>query len=587
MQNTIINIVLFGIVILLFFSACQKEEFDFDTGRSLYIDPINPETEPDRLSQYLEIEGTFQQGDLPEGSLNANIVITNFQTSASVSNGSLLFIPFTFSSQQEIVAIYLQVIGAGSYWRIPVTRSTTGGNYVFGVGIPEAVLQGTFNFHYSIEGENGIISSPVTLQTNVTSLAVACENDQPYTESGSDGLTVRRITLGNTAGQVALSYQMYTLPDRLDILYNGRWVASTAETPLGINDLPPSSVCHDGTEGYVPGSGTLFFDFDPSESKEFVIYMSGCFGGTAWDLFLDCPGGCGQGTAPALFKETITLKANQKGPLKTYINVNKDDYVFISSKSKIVVDHSPVTGNMYTSAIGRSPIFLGHEYLRKYDNYLFGQVIIKVGNQTIPFENIDLKGLDCDSLPDDTIIDGWYFTGEFGNYFIAPESGILEFEINDADPTNNSGAFEIEVYKLSKDQHEARNCFNRCPKSKPEKDILTGQFDFIDHVGNEWDERGPLGGLLSDDKAECCYHDCNEDFRGESETVLGCQCVYDDNGNLINEEDLLNQGSFDYGYWLKEGDLKLHFIYDVFPHLMYLDKYSDFTYHPTPDSNIY
>lgn len=76
-------------------------------------------------------------------------------------------------------------------------------------------------------------------------------------------------------------------------------------------------------------------------------------------------------------------------------------------------------------------------------------------------------------------------------------------------------------------------------------------------------------------------------FRGLSNQVLGCQCVYD-SGNLVNNEYM---GTFDFAFSLisLKKPMKYHNLWDVFPHEAYIDyfvnKGQTFSY--TITTNLY
>ncbi len=541
-----------------------------------YIRPIDPETEPDRLSQNLGINGTNLAGILPAASDIGSVQITNAQSSALVSKGATLYIPFTFITQNQLKGIYLQVVGANNYWDIPFENLPQEDNYVFPVDIPDYVLIGNFQMSYALYDENNAVSYPRNLLTKVAPVEAACANGEAYHEEGSEGLTVRRIELGEEAGTINVRYQMYSLPDRLDIRYNDTWVASTAPSALATGATPPSSVCFDGTVGYVSGSAVLSFEYDPAVSKEFLIYMSGCYGATAWDFWVDCPStssACPVNVGfPRITPIEVTMPANQEGKFNTGILINDGDYVFVGTRGTV---HLKSNGFPLSGPWGYPT---GNDPIRKYANYNFGQLLIQQGGRQFPCEPIGLKGDDCEGIPDETFTQ-ILFGGVWGDYFVARSKGVLELEINDKNHLDNEGQFQVSVHILSMNQHQFRNCFNRCPREEPGLGLA---LDLVDNQGNQWDQFGPF-----DETIEDCYHGGGEDYRGESQPVIGCQCVYsEDNEELLNSTTDLSLGTFDYGYG-PDGSPQLHYILDVFPHVAYLQENGGFNYLPTPEDNLY
>ena len=92
------------------------------------------------------------------------------------------------------------------------------------------------------------------------------------TASGGQGTTKTRHGLGPTAGLVRITYDMYSIPDRLDCFYKGVLVASTG--------------------GLVSGAGTLSWAYapQPGDPTWCMVVMSAPNSGTAWVYTLDCPG---------------------------------------------------------------------------------------------------------------------------------------------------------------------------------------------------------------------------------------------------------------------------------------------------------
>ncbi|MBA3935826.1 MAG: hypothetical protein H0X38_00015 [Planctomycetes bacterium] len=91
------------------------------------------------------------------------------------------------------------------------------------------------------------------------------------TASGGQGTTKTRHGLGPTAGLVRITYDMYSIPDRLDCFYKGVLVASTG--------------------GLVSGSATLQWAYNPQpgDPSWCLVVMSAPNSGTAWVYTLDCP----------------------------------------------------------------------------------------------------------------------------------------------------------------------------------------------------------------------------------------------------------------------------------------------------------
>ncbi|MCF6307501.1 MAG: hypothetical protein L3J09_06055 [Flavobacteriaceae bacterium] len=78
---------------------------------------------------------------------------------------------------------------------------------------------------------------------------------------GSDGLTIFTCDLGQTSGNVTINYDTYSIPDRIDLFYNGAWIDGTGSA-LGQNQFPPVMDCS-GTivDGYVGETCSFNFNY--------------------------------------------------------------------------------------------------------------------------------------------------------------------------------------------------------------------------------------------------------------------------------------------------------------------------------------
>lgn len=265
------------LLLLLFATRCSKE--------SAKPSAIDPAKSPDLLGKALVIDNaTNKSGSAPTTTTTSGTpTITNSQSSASVTANSKIFIPFTFTSTSGLAGIYLYVDNSGNYWDIKINSAVTNGQVVLPVGIPANVLKGDFTIYYSIYTTSGLVSAKKMLMTEVVDLSTACTGT--VSESGSDGLTVRSYTYSKS-GTININYDMYTLPDRMDIYVDGVWTAGTGSSLTG-SQAPPASVCNDGANGYVSNTGTKVINYKAGQRID--VYLSGCFGGTAWVYNFNCP----------------------------------------------------------------------------------------------------------------------------------------------------------------------------------------------------------------------------------------------------------------------------------------------------------
>lgn len=231
----------------------------------------------------------------------------------------------------------------------------------------------------------------------------------------------------------------------------------------------------------------------------------------------------------ALYRmDTLFLKANRSQPLLTNITIQQNEFVYIEVYGKISV--GTFVGETDGAGIPRSSLSL--MMYNKYPDFNHGSVVF-LRNGKSPqacvriLEDLGMK-YDLPGVSPDYGID--YVPGY---YFIADEAARLSFDINDNEPVNNRGEYIIIVLRMSHEDHQARNYFNRCPEKKPNE---------TDCQGHTWIEEGIKSYY---------YHGINDSYRGQGERA-GCQCVYDD-GRLITKGK--NIGSFDIGYWHFDGDL--------------------------------
>lgn len=91
------------------------------------------------------------------------------------------------------------------------------------------------------------------------------------TASGGEGVTRTRHALGIQGGLVQISYDMFTIPDRLDCYYNGALVATTG--------------------GLVSGAGTVQWSYAPlpGDPTWCLVVVGAPMSGTAWTYMLSCP----------------------------------------------------------------------------------------------------------------------------------------------------------------------------------------------------------------------------------------------------------------------------------------------------------
>ncbi|MGM9506827.1 hypothetical protein ACS5NO_03840 [Larkinella sp. GY13] len=260
--------------------------------------------------------------------------------------------------------------------------------------------------------------------------------------------------------------------------------------------------------------------------------------------------------------KTVSVPGNLKQPLRTGIQVGFDDYVYIEALGKIRV------GLFYGSAypVGLPKSF--DNFFNKRRSVLHGALMWQIGPESGScrkmFRSYDETVKNIFMVSEDRMIkeDGPNYVA--GDYFLSKSTGELMLDINDNDVDNNSEQYQVRIFVLKQYYHVNRNQFNHCPLKEPGD----GEHD---RQGNGWIREWPNSWV---------YHGFNNSYRGTGK-YSGCQCVYD-RGTLLRgtATDTGNdQGSFDFGFWLGNGDADnmearhLHLILDVLPHDLWVKRY--------------
>ncbi|PLW95253.1 MAG: hypothetical protein C0592_00540 [Marinilabiliales bacterium] len=89
--------------------------------------------------------------------------------------------------------------------------------------------------------------------------------------NGGQGEFTKDYYLGTEPGTVTVTFDMYSIPDKMEIIYNGQVVASTTN--------------------FVSGVGVLSFYYParPGEPQFCTIRLSAPYDGTSWEYYINCP----------------------------------------------------------------------------------------------------------------------------------------------------------------------------------------------------------------------------------------------------------------------------------------------------------
>ena len=270
---------------IFMFSAqygCQKSKNSTTT-----VDSVSP-SDANKLQAVLIIPGgALKSWNMPTTSATNAPVLSANQTSASINPNHQLMLPFNYSSIAGISKILVQVRNATSgYIEISGSSSSSNtGTIVIPISIPGKVKYGTFTLIYIIIDNSGNVSNVLTTYIVITA-PVTCAT---ATVNGAEGLTFTTVDMaGKSSGTMSLTYDTYSVPDRIDVYQNGTWLTGTGTNPN--STIPPQCDCSTPLPGFVGQTGTLTFPFDTGKSKDITVVVSGCLGGgTAWTWTMACP----------------------------------------------------------------------------------------------------------------------------------------------------------------------------------------------------------------------------------------------------------------------------------------------------------
>lgn len=88
------------------------------------------------------------------------------------------------------------------------------------------------------------------------------------TNSGADGITRNTHDLGDNIGIATITYEMYNVPDKIEVFYEGEIVASSST--------------------FVANSGSLSFTYRPNHDSFCTVVVTGPIG-TNWEYTMGCP----------------------------------------------------------------------------------------------------------------------------------------------------------------------------------------------------------------------------------------------------------------------------------------------------------
>jgi len=197
--------------------------------------------------------------------------------------------------------------------------------YYAGVSVADTNghVQGTgrLSFQYDSAAGGGdhniFIRARTDIATNTWSLRIPCPgtknelgtltnpapclgNFQPSTGSGPINEVVH--DMGSTAGQVVVDYQMFNIPDQMDIFQGSTKIATT------------------GTA--VSNTGTLKFQYTPiGNNTKIMVRITSSSGDTTWAYNISCPDAAGSSAKPAPCDPNNSVKSGGAGATDIYFDL--------------------------------------------------------------------------------------------------------------------------------------------------------------------------------------------------------------------------------------------------------------------------
>lgn len=336
----------------------------------------NPPTDADGIASILVIPNSsiVNSKDLPTSSDEAKApVVSHIDTNVSYSSGSQMYLPCDVASpgNKNIAGVYIQVKGASTYFDVTINSSSPNALISIPIDLPSVLGSGTFTLLLKFYDEDGNISLEITVNITIT----APDNCGTTKVSGGEGLTSNIFKLPNQAGQIKITYDTYTVPDKIDIYQNGSWCGGTGFA-TSRNTLRKALNCDVATEasGYVGEQGEFVFNYNPALGQEIEVVVSGCEdGGTLWEYTFSCP------QEPSVGQSNFTIDGN------SYTNNLTTACATISSNNNYVLssvhgesgdsDYISVVLTFYEKPTASGTIPVGHDWDVFPDP---GQVLVNV-----------------------------------------------------------------------------------------------------------------------------------------------------------------------------------------------------------------
>lgn len=274
-------------IFLLLLSSCSKDETSEDTPSVISPSNVNGIAKILVIPNATLVNSPNLPGSSPIGQAPT---ISNIDTNISYSSGSSIILPADVYSptQTNIKGAYVQVKGADSYFNVPIDSNTYDALISLPISLPSTVGAGDLILIVKFYDNNGKISSIQEINVTISK----ADNCGKTKVSGGHGLTSNLFRLSETSGKIKISYETFTVKDKIDVFQNGVWIGGTGSYTERAT-LRKALNCSVATEalGYVGKKSEFLFNYNPNLGKDIEVVVSGCeSGGTLWNYEFSCPG---------------------------------------------------------------------------------------------------------------------------------------------------------------------------------------------------------------------------------------------------------------------------------------------------------
>ena len=297
----------------LFLLACSKSDDPVLKNTGLGFDPAVHAEEVNRLIQikgYLEEKKSFPGKSAPISISGFTYIpprpffirevpVSGLDTIV-ISNETETQIPVSFTNTDygqffKPAKFYFRVNGASSLWTLSFQASSNQVSGYIAMAVPGLVNEGPIRITICAElqciypGQTSIrvITDTVSAILDMRN-AVKCG----FTITGrGPSYYIQKVDLGQKPGRVRIGFHTGPIPDRLEIVYNGKNIFSTC--PVLPSDFSFPKCNEDGCFTIVPNNGwkEFFMDYHPDNGQYIQVMVLGwcTHPQTGWGISISCP----------------------------------------------------------------------------------------------------------------------------------------------------------------------------------------------------------------------------------------------------------------------------------------------------------